>query len=339
MTKDLNVSKEKMANWTQTLEKEVAKKSDELRRSQDKLIQAEKLAALGRLTSDVAHEIRNPLTALGGFANRLYKIAAGAKEKEYAEVIAAEVHKLEKILKNVLNFSRDARLHLETHPIGDVVSDVVKLYNETCIEQSIDMKVEIGENLPHVLIDSDQVKQALGNLITNAIDAMPDGGTLTISAGEENLHNVRFVYLKVSDTGEGIPCGRLPQIFEPFFTTKKIDHGTGLGLSISRKIIEEHGGFIYAESNGSEGSTFSLYFPYQSGEESLKVQCWEYMKCGRDKDATLKCPSHPHFGRVCWVTAGTFCEGKVQGTYAQKYEDCRKCDFFQVIISGNGSPI
>jgi two-component system NtrC family sensor kinase len=329
MTKDLNIAKKKMETWTQTLEEEIAKKTDELRKSQDKLIQAEKLAALGRLTSDVAHEIRNPLTALGGFAHRLSKIVTGTKEKEYTEVMATEVDKLEKILKNVLTFSRDARLHLERHAIDDVVRDVVKLYNEACMEQSIDMKVEIGENLPHVLIDRDQVKQALSNLITNAIDAMPNGGTLTIAAGEENLYNVPFAFLKVSDTGEGIPHDKLRQIFEPFFTTKEIGHGTGLGLSISRKIIEEHGGFISAKSIMGEGSAFSLYFPYQSEEESLKVQCWEYMKCGRDSDASLKCPAYPNFGRICWAVAGTFCEGKVQGTFAQKYEDCKKCEFYQ----------
>ena len=334
MTKDLTTAKEKMDNWTQTLEKEIARKTHELKRSQDKLVQAEKLAALGRLTSDVAHEIRNPLTALGGFAHRLYKIATGAKEKEYTEVIIAEVDTLEKILRNVLTFSRDARLHLERHSIDDVVRDAVTLYHEACAEQSIAMHVALGDNLPKVLVDKDQVKQALSNLITNAIDAMPDGGTLTITAGEENLYNVPFVFLKVSDTGKGIPHDKLPQIFEPFFTTKEIGHGTGLGLSISRKIIEEHGGFISAESIDGGGSTFTLYFPYQSGEESPKVQCWEYMKCGRDKDATSKCPAYPDFGRICWVIAGTFCEGKVQGTFAQKYEDCDKCEFFQKVNKG-----
>jgi two-component system NtrC family sensor kinase len=331
MTKDLRAAKEKMDNWTETLEKEVAAKTDELKRSQGKLVQAEKLASLGRLTSDVAHEIRNPLTALGGFAHRLYKIATGAKEREYSEVIIDEVEKLEKILRNVLTFSRDARLHLERHTIKDVVRDSVKLYNEPCAEQSINMRIMLGENLPEVLIDRDQVRQALNNLIANAIDAMPEGGTLTIGAGEENVHNVPFVFLKISDTGKGIPQDKLSQIFEPFFTTKAIGHGTGLGLSISRKIVEEHGGFISAESAEGKGSTFTLYFPYQSGEESCKVPCWEYMKCGRDKDATLKCPAYPDFGRICWVIAGTFCEGKVQGTFAQKYEDCGKCEFYQKV--------
>ncbi len=120
-------------------------------------------------------------------------------------------------------------------------------------------------------------------------------------------------------------------IFDPFFTTKEIGRGTGLGLSITRKIVEEHGGFVKAESAKGKGSVFNLYFPQQSDEESNEIKCWEYMKCGRDKDATTKCPANPNFGRICWAVAGTFCEGKVQGTFAQKLEDCRKCDFYQMV--------
>ena len=96
--------------------------------------------------------------------------------------------------------------------------------------------------------------------------------------------------------------------------------------------MEEHGGFIKVESDIETGSTFSLYFPYQTDAECMKISCWEYMNCKRDKDATVKCPAYPHFGRMCWAVAGTFCEGKAQGTFAQKYEDCRKCEFYQKMI-------
>jgi len=333
MTEDLMIAREKMENWTQTLETEVAKKTEDLKKSQDKLVQAEKLASLGRMASDVAHEIRNPLTAIGGFARRLYKIVNGQKEKEYAEVVVTEVDRLEKILRDVLAFSREARYHLEKHNIGDVVQDTVKTYEDLCREHYINVEIKIERNLPPVLLDREQVRQAITNLITNAIDAMPDGGTLTIRAGNEVLHDVTYTFLRVSDTGRGIPKDKLPLIFEPFFSTKEIGHGTGLGLSITRKIMEEHGGFIKAESELGKGSEFSLYFPYQSEEESMKVPCWEYMKCRRDQDATIKCPAYPNFGRICWAVAGTFCEGKVQGTFAQKYEDCRKCEFYQKVMN------
>jgi two-component system NtrC family sensor kinase len=330
MTKDLEVAREKMENFTQALEAEVAKKVDELKKSQDKLFQAEKLASLGRLTADVAHEIRNPLTAVGGFAHRLSRVVEGEKQKEYADVIITEVGRLEKILKDVLTFSRDARFHLNRRPLEEAVHEVVKTYEGLCREQSIEVNVRIAENLPPVLIDKDQVKQALTNLIANAIDAMQKGGMLTISTGQEDVNDVTYVYIKVSDTGPGIPEEKLPLIFEPFFSTKEL-HGTGLGLSITRKIIEEHGGFIKAESVEGTGATISLYFPYQSEEDSMQTKCWEYMHCGRDKDSALKCPAYPNFGRTCWAVAGTFCEGKAQGTFAQKYEDCKKCEFYRKV--------
>jgi hypothetical protein len=196
----------------------------------------------------------------------------------------------------------------------------------------VELLLDIGDHLPPVLIDRDQVKQALTNLLANAIDVMHDGGTLTIRAGQEVLNDVTYVFLKTSDTGPGIPEEKLPLIFEPFFSTKEI-HGTGLGLSITRKIIEEHGGFVKAESVEGKGATISLYFPYQSEEGSMQTNCWEYMHCGRDKDSALKCPACPNFGRTCWAVAGTFCEGKVQGTFAQKYENCKKCDFYQKLIN------
>jgi two-component system NtrC family sensor kinase len=329
MTKELADSRKKMEDWTNSLEEGIAKKTEELKNSQDKLIQAEKLASLGRLTADVAHEIRNPLTALGGFARRLYKIADGDKEKEYAEIVLTEVDRLERILKDVLTFSRDAKGHLEKHNIEYIIRDTLKIYEDLCKDQSIAIEIKTGENMMPVLIDREQVRQALDNLINNAVDAMPDHGRLTISAGREEINDVSYMFLQVTDTGPGISSKNIPLIFEPFFSTKIIGHGTGLGLSITRKIMEEHGGSVKVESEEGKGTSFTLYFPFQSEEESLEVKCWEYMKCGRDKDCSTKCPAHPNFGRICWAVAGTFCEWKIQGTFAQKYEDCNKCEFYQ----------
>jgi two-component system NtrC family sensor kinase len=331
MTQELKTTREKLQNWTESLEREVAKKSDELKKSQDRLIHAEKLAAMGRLTADVAHEIRNPLTAIGGFARILQKKAAGEKEKKHAEIIVVEVARLEKILKDVLTFSSDVRYHLEKHRIDEVVFDVVKMFKYTCNEQSVTVEVAIEKDLPPILIDREQVTQAFSNLITNALEAMPRGGALSITAGSEFHNDVRYLYVKVFDTGTGVDENKLSLIFEPFFTTQERGRSTGLGLSITRKIMEEHGGFIKAEGTKGKGSTFSLYFPLQSDEDSHKIKCWEYMKCGRDKDATAKCPAHSNFGRICWAVAGTFCEGKVQGTFAQKYENCMKCDFYKMV--------
>jgi two-component system NtrC family sensor kinase len=334
MTTELSSSRDKMAGWTKALEEGIARKTEELKRSQDKLIQAEKLASLGRLTADVAHEIRNPLTAVGGFARRLFKIAALPKEKEYAAIVLEEVDRLEKILRDVLTFSRDTRSRLEKHSLREVVEEALQIYGTLFSDQGIKLEVRADEELLPVLIDKDQVRQAVRNLLNNAVDAMPEGGKLTVNTGEEERQGVQYAYVRVSDTGPGIPAEDLHLIFEPFYTAKKAGHGTGLGLSISRKIMEEHGGLIRAENRKGGGAAFTLYFPCLVREDSPGMNCWEQMKCGRDNDASLKCPAYPSFGKICWAVAGTFCEGRALGTFAQKYEDCQKCEFYKKMKNG-----
>jgi two-component system NtrC family sensor kinase len=332
MTKDLKTARQKVDNWTQTLEEEIARKKGELKKSQDKLIQAEKLAALGRLTSDVAHQIRNPLTSIGGFAHRMKKFAVSEEEKECAGIVVEEVKRLEKVLQDVLAFSGEEEFHCERSAADDVIRDVASLYRNLCEELSVRMEIIAGGNLPLVLMDRNRARQALGHLFANALDAMPRGGVLSLTACLEELNCAVFVVIKMSDTGAGMAEERLKRIFEPFFSTKVI-RGTGLGLPVTKKIMEEHGGFVKVESAEGRGSTFGLYFPYQSEEDSLKIKCWEFMKCGREKDAAMKCPAFPHFGRICWAVAGTLCEGKARGTFAMKYEDCMKCAFYQKVRS------
>ncbi len=228
---------------------------------QDQLHQSEKLSALGRLTANVAHEIRNPLTVLGGFARRLKKkISDGIKEKKYVEIIISEVNRLEIILKNVLTFSRDVSLHTEKHNINRIVDKSLKTFEDVCREQSINIQ-KFLDSVPQIQIDKEQVREVIDNLISNAIDAMPKGGTLTITTNREPFKGIDYATVKVTDTGEGIPEDKLSKIFEPFFSTKLTGRGTGLGLSISGKIAEKHGGFIKAESTIGKGSTFILYFP------------------------------------------------------------------------------
>jgi two-component system NtrC family sensor kinase len=333
MTEELNCARQRMERWTQSLEEEVEKKKDEIMKTQSKLIQAEKMAALGRITADIAHEIRNPLTALGGFGRRLQKISCTEKEKVYADIIVSEVHRLEQILRDVMTFSRDVKTCFEKMPVTNMVKDCVLTFSALCEEHDIKIDARYGTDLP-VLIDAGQAGQAVKNLISNAIDAMTKGGVLSVTTAAERFHDVIFVALHISDTGPGIPVEQLPLIFEPFHTTKEIGRGTGLGLSISRKIIEEHGGFITAENRRIGGLRASLYFPYQSEEDLCRIPCWEFMECERNTGKEIKCPAYPYFGRVCWVVGGTFCEGKIQGTFAQKCEDCRKCEFYEKVGSG-----
>ena len=327
MTDELTIARQRMEEWTQTLEEEVYKQTRVIKQTQDKLIQAEKMAALGRVTADIAHEIRNPLTALGGFGRRLLKSATSKNQKKYAEVIVSESDRLEQVLKDVLIYSKNVRTDFEKDSVNGIIAKSIDLYQNICEEQTIAVKAQYNTDLP-VLLQKDQVQQAANNLITNAIDAMSDGGTLTISTEFEKANHIEYVAVNVQDTGKGIPADKLPLVFEPFFTTKRIGQGTGLGLSICKKIVEEHGGFIKAK-NGT-GLTISMFFPYQNGEKSQNKPCWEHMQCKQDVNHDESCPAYPHFGRVCWAVAGTFCAGKIQGTYAQKIHDCHRCGYYRM---------
>jgi len=303
-----------------------------LRFSRERLIDCEKLAALGRFTADVAHEIRNPLTAVGGFARRLMKmLGVGSREKYYADIIVAEVSRLEKILRDVLTYSRDTRLKFEDIKISEIIQESIAGFEDIIADHKITV-VRALDDTPPVSIDHAHIRQVVDNLISNAVDSMPDGGTLTVSTANEKMHETNYAALRIKDTGMGIPKGKLDKIFEPFFTTKEIGVGTGLGLSISRKIMDEHSGIIRCSSVEGAGTVFSLFFVYQAPEDRLLQQCWQHMNCGRDCDSSSeKCPAYPNFGRVCWAVAGTYCEGRMQATYAQKIENCKRCKFYQTV--------
>lgn len=314
----------------ETLNAELRQSLDELTRLQDKLIRAEKLSALGRLTSDVAHEIRNPLTVVGGYAKRLEKrLPEGSKEKENARTIVEEVGRLERILKDILTFSREAKEHIRHADVNELLAETANGFGDLCREKSVLLAVEAAD-LPTCLIDRDQVRQAIDNLVVNAIDAMPGGGTLTLRSRTDVEDGVRHVVVDVIDTGTGIPRDQLERIFEPFFSSKTTGHGTGLGLSICKKIMEEHRGAIRAHSAPGVGSTFSLHFPYLPPEESFEVQCWEFTGCGMDRpdNAAARCPAYPRYGRICWAVAGTLADTKACGVMAQRIGDCRKCAFY-----------
>ncbi len=124
-------------------------------------------------------------------------------------------------------------------------------------------------------------------------------------------------------------------IFEPFYSSKEIGAGTGLGLSICKKIMDEHNGLIRAESELGKGSSFKLLFPYQSKEDSEKIQCWEFNNCGAEKtegNVAIICHAYPDYGRICWAVAGTFCGKKLSGIIARKLGDCKECKFYKRVV-------
>jgi signal transduction histidine kinase len=231
---------------------------------QEKIIEYEKLSALGRLTANVAHEIRNPITVIGGMTERLRKsFVYEPNQREYLDLISVEVKRLEDILRDVLFFSDKAFFQRELKDINEVIADVLNNYGDMIGNTSVTVQKYL-DDVPHVYIDDKQVGAAIGNLISNAIDAMPGGGTLTITTRTEYIGGKNYVALRVIDAGVGIPEENLKMIYEPFFTTKIDRQDTGLGLATTRKIIEGHGGLIKVESTVGKGSAFTLYFPYRA---------------------------------------------------------------------------
>jgi signal transduction histidine kinase len=319
----------KKSTEIERLNQELEQSLESLTRMQGRLVEQEKLSALGRFTADVAHEIRNPLTALGGIARRLDKrLPEGSREKNYSDLIISETTRLESILRDVLTYSEKVGNHFKRDDLNKPVAEAAPFFCDTCQERKIKLVEEYAENLPHIYIHPEHVKQAVGNIINNAIEAMPDGGTLTVSTGLEEENGLDWLTVAISDTGEGMERDSLAYIFEPFHSTKKTGIGTGLGLPISQKIMEEHRGFIRVDSEVGKGTTFKLYFPYQREEENDKTPCWEFMGCGIESDTTRKCPAYPYFGRICYGVAGTQCEQGITGIYAGKIEECSKCPFY-----------
>jgi len=213
------------------------------------------------LTQNIAHEIRNPLTAVGGFAKRLQQHLTGeGKERKYVDLILSDVQRLEEILKNVLSFSRDDVLHLERVRLTELLEQALRSQEATCRDHSITIEKSY-DKIPDLSLDRKRVEEALEVMVSNAIVSMPQGGTLSIQTGEVQIKGKAYIFLLFKDTGEGIPPAVLEKIFEPFFAGEGAVPGTRLGLPICRKVMESHGGMIQVESAPGEGTTFRLYFP------------------------------------------------------------------------------
>ncbi|MBI5633318.1 MAG: PAS domain S-box protein [Nitrospirae bacterium] len=233
---------------------------DEKQRLREQLAEVEKLSALGRIAANVADEIRNPLTAVGGFARRLQKIADSDKERKYAEYIITEVNRLEGILRDVLAFSRTRSPLMEDHDIRGILDEALKTGEERYRQQAITVKKNYGEAAV-IRADKEQIREAIGRIIANALDAMPQGGSLSVTTDREMVNGAPYIRIRILDTGEGIPAEKIEKVFEPFFSTRTARTGTGLGLPIAKSIVEEEGGIIRIESTAETGTTVTLLFP------------------------------------------------------------------------------
>jgi signal transduction histidine kinase len=227
-----------------------------LREEQERKSQDERLTALDQMVEGVAHEIRNPVTAIGGFARRLYdRLPDGSPEKHYAEVIVNESRRLEQMVKQIVDATVISIPSLRKREINEVIKAALAACQERLDEGQIHVKLDLAEDIPPLIMDAGNLRRVIAHLISNAITAMPEGGTLTITTSRRN----HYIQIQVADTGVGIPPKILPHIFDPFFTTKS--SGPGLGLAMVHKIIKQHGGQISVETELNKGTTFSILLP------------------------------------------------------------------------------
>ena len=243
----------------QELEEKVQKLSEANRKiaeSSRRLLKVERLSVLGQITSQVAHELRNPMTIIGGFAHSiLKKMDADNPHREYIKIIAKQTERMEDVLDNVLNFSKPDEAHLETASLDDLVDQTLEMMEPEIDLTKITIKRLPSGDLSSVRVNPDLIRQALLNIFRNAVWAMPQGGILSVATRRTD----RSVKLEVKDTGFGISHEHVSKIFDSFFTTKP--EGCGLGLTISSEIIKNHGGCIGVESSQGKGSTFYVELP------------------------------------------------------------------------------
>ncbi|MDT8317832.1 MAG: GAF domain-containing protein [bacterium] len=231
----------------------------ELKKAQSKLVHSEKLAALGEMSAGVAHEIRNPLVSIGGFARRLARTVEEKEGKKYVDIICKEVERLENILNEILVFSRDEPIEVELQDINKVIDDTLQFFWNDYKNNNITVSKDLQGDAGLVEANYHQLKQVFINLFSNARHAMPESGLLKIKSYQTDYEDDKFVIVEISDTGGGIPYDVMTNIFNPFFTTK--NEGTGLGLAITHKILTSCKGDIEVINNDEGGATFIIKLP------------------------------------------------------------------------------
>ncbi len=229
-----------------------------VRELQQKLFEAEKLSALGKMADGIAHELRNPLAVIGGFARRIReKLSDSDPNRKYVDIIIKEVERLEKMVNQVIEFKELSLKNREPSSINEIVKKAVSSLEERLKRKLVKVRLNLSDHLPRVSIDKENMTRSFIHILQNSIDATSEG-EITISTDTSD----GYIVVNFQDTGVGIPKEHLSYIFDPFFTTKP--EGTGLGLTIARKIIEDHGGKIEVESTVGEGTLFSVILPKES---------------------------------------------------------------------------
>lgn len=233
---------------------------NELQENRDKLIRYERLSAVGEVAAKVTHEIRNPMVVIGGFARRILRKDHGEElNKNYVKIIVEEISRMENILTDILYFAKPALPKCENVDINRIVKNAIDVLSFETEENNISIEEHLDPNLPMLFIDENQVRRVLINLIRNAIQAMPDGGPITIST---TIEDDEWVIIETADTGVGISDEDMDKLFDAFFSSKST--GSGLGLTVSAQIINNHGGTIEVQKREPKGTIFKIKLPVKT---------------------------------------------------------------------------
>ena len=230
----------------------------DIRAMHEQVAQSEKMAALGAMMAEITHEIRNPLVSIGGFTRRLARKVTDPDAKKYIDIILGEVERLEGIIHDNLAYIKNVKPQFSRAPLNAVVEEVLAVYEDELHQRGIRIERDLADGLPELEMDPQQMKQAIVNLITNAMEAMEGGGILTIRTLP--LADSRESAMEIKDTGPGVSPEAMHNLFNPYYTTKV--RGTGLGLPITHRIIKKHKGTLVFRNRESGGALFTIRLPW-----------------------------------------------------------------------------
>lgn len=247
-----------LRQWAASLEQRVAERTRQIEEKQAQIIRAEKMAAVGRLAASVAHEINNPLQAIALHLQLLADESLSADGQRHLKVVQQEFNRIAGIVERLLDFQRPQKGQRQPVDVLAALDYVIMLAEKQLQRSAVALVKHLPPALPAVLVVENQLKQVFLNLILNAAEAMPTGGTLTIAA----CHEGNEIHIEFADTGPGLPPEVKAHLFEPFYTTKA--DGSGLGLAVSHEIIANHGGTMTVHNAPGEGATFRVALPVRA---------------------------------------------------------------------------
>jgi signal transduction histidine kinase len=316
----INLEKKRVQEFSYELE--IANR--ELKKTQAELIQAAKMVGMGQLGASIAHELNQPLLAIGIFAERSLKgLDPESRPYQNIQKIVTQIDRMTRITNNIRMFSRQSKAEKREVSVNEPIEDALMMVQKQLENHNIKVVKDIQKDLPKVMADKNQLHQVFLNMITNARDAMDPIGNGELTIRSFGLLDDEFVEIDFFDTGVGIPEEIMEKVFHPFFTTKENGKGVGLGLSLSYEIIKNHSGIIDVRRDDGGGTVFRIVLP------SVKARpCWEEIGCGaclRD----MKQEDCPVFkrgqGHRCWDILGSEDRRESQ----MPVPDCQGCPFYQ----------